>query len=70
MSISAAQAKKAKAEVIREQAETALEQARTQLLNQFGVSQPDEARAMIATLTKQRDDAILAAEEQLKEAQG
>jgi hypothetical protein len=66
--ISAAQAKKAKAEVIVEQAQADLEASRGRLQAEFGVSTPAEAKDMIAALTQQRDDAILAAETQLKEA--
>lgn len=68
--ISAAQAKKAKAEVIVEQAQADLDASRARLRAEFGVSTPAEAKDMIQALTKQRDDAIEAAEAQLKEAQG
>lgn len=68
--ISAAQAKKAKAEVLRDQAEADLASARAELQEKYGVTTPAEAKESIAALTKQRDDAIEAAEAQLRGAEG
>lgn len=56
--ISAAQARKARAEVLLAQAESDLAATRARLKDEYGVSTPDEARAMLADLKSERDDAI------------
>jgi hypothetical protein len=66
--ISAAQARKARAEILRDQAQTDLDTARAQLKEEFGISTPAEAKELIGSLTQQRDDAISAAQDQLEAA--
>jgi hypothetical protein len=66
--ISLAQARKAKAEVLRAQAEADLTAARQRLQEEFGVSTVEEARARLGELAEERDVAIAAAEAQLRES--
>lgn len=67
--ISAAQAAKARAEVMRDQVEGELTSTRARLQEEFGVETPDEARRVIAELTEARDTAITKAMTALEAAE-
>lgn len=66
--MSAAQAKKARAEVILAQADADLSSTRQRLKDEFAVSTPDEARKVLEELQQDLDEAVANVEAALKES--
>lgn len=66
---SAAQARQARAEVVRDQADADLAESRRRLKEEFGVSSQDDARARLAELEEARNAEIEKAEAKLREAE-
>lgn len=66
--MSAAQARKARAEVLQSQADADLAATRQKLKDEFGVTTPDEAREMLEILQRDLDEQVAKVEKALKES--
>lgn len=67
--MSAAQARKARAEVLQAQADADLAATRRKLREEFAVTTPEEAREMLESLQHDLDEAVAQVEAALKESQ-
>lgn len=66
--ISAVQARKARAEVMKENAQAALKQARSTLAEEYGVSTPADAKTVLTELSDELEKAVAQVRQELEAA--